>query len=41
MSTTAGVPLEEGEKRELCTVKRGTREFILSVPGNYVKSGPI
>lgn len=42
VSTTAGVPLEEGEKRDLCTVKRGTREMliILSVPGNYVESVP-
>lgn len=40
--TAAGVPLEEGEKRELCTVKKRTREMliILSVPGNHVESAP-
>lgn len=42
VSTTAGVPLEEEEKRELCPVKGGTREMlmILSVPGNYEESAP-
>lgn len=42
VSTTSGVPLKEGEKRKLCTVKRETREMliILSVPGNYVESAP-
>lgn len=40
VSTTAGVCLEEEEKKELCPVKRRTREMlmILSVPGNYVES---